>query len=166
MGNWFEGWVSILTAKAGSGRGGFAQDHLDRGSRIRSSRHRRHVWMLPVSQGDFQTVLACVIGTGRVSGLCMWLRSATGRYGVRELGVQIDLSDFYVLDLYMVFPKLNVISAPIIVCRSPHFTGSACCCYAGRNGSLFSVTSWRIAPDCPSNPALSSSLPIGRGPFC
>ena len=65
-----------------------------------------------------------MIGTGRVSGLCMWLRSATGRYGVRELGVQIDLSDFYVLDLYMVFPKLNVIIAPIIVCRSPHFTGS------------------------------------------
>lgn len=127
---------------------------------------RGRVWMLPVSQGDFQTVLACVIGTGRVSGLCMWLRSATGRYGVRELGVQIDLSDFYVLDLYMVFPKLNVIIAPIIVCWSPHFTGSACCCYAGRNGSLFSVTFWRIAPDCPSNPALSSSLPIERGPFC
>uniref|UniRef100_UPI00273D831F hypothetical protein n=1 Tax=Aquicoccus porphyridii TaxID=1852029 RepID=UPI00273D831F len=66
----------------------------------------------------------CVIGTGRVSGLCMWLGSATGRYGVRELWVQIDLSDFYVLDLYMVFPKLNVIIAPIIVCRSPHFTSS------------------------------------------
>lgn len=131
-----------------------------------SRRHIGRVWMLPVSQGDFQTVLACVIGTGRVSGLCMWLRSATGRYGVRELGVQIDLSDFYVLDLYMVFPKLNVIIAPIIVCWSPHFTGSVCCCYAGRNGSLFSVTSWRIAPDCPSNPALSSSWPKGRAPFC
>ena len=71
-------------------------------------------------------VSGCVIGTGRVSGLRMWLRSATGRYGVRELGVQIELSDCYVLDLYMVFPKLNVISAPIIVCRSPHFTGPTC----------------------------------------
>jgi hypothetical protein len=60
--------------------------------------------MLPVWQGDFQTDLASVIGTGRVSGLCMWLRSATGRYGVRELGVQIDLSDFYVLDLYCIDP--------------------------------------------------------------
>lgn len=57
----------------------------------------------------------------------MWLRSATGRYGVRELRVQIDLPDFYVLDLYMVFPKLNVIIAPIIVCRPPHFTGSTAC---------------------------------------
>lgn len=31
--------------------------------------HNSRVWMLPVSQGDFQTVLVSVIGIGRVSGL-------------------------------------------------------------------------------------------------
>ncbi|MDW3221573.1 MAG: hypothetical protein R8G34_01570 [Paracoccaceae bacterium] len=73
-------------------------------------------------QARFVTVLARVIGTGPVSSLRMWLRSAKSRCSVRESRVKIALSDFDVFDRNMFFPELNVNNAPTIVYGSPHFT--------------------------------------------